>query len=191
MGLFYSGNSRDEDGERMMAESILNGKSILAVDDEPDVLAVLEEEILDAAPKCKLEKVTTYREATQRLESRTYDIVILDIMGVRGFELLNLSTKRNLTVTMLTAHALYPQSLKRSIEMKARAYLPKEKLGEVVPFLEDLLKYEYLPGWDRLMKKLEGYFNSRWGRLWKKSEEKFWKEFAQKTSTKRNNRKGK
>jgi len=27
-----------------MSESILNGKKILAVDDEPDVLAVLEEE---------------------------------------------------------------------------------------------------------------------------------------------------
>jgi CheY-like chemotaxis protein len=169
----------------MMAESILNGKSILAVDDEPDVLAVLEEEILDAAPKCKLEKATTYPQATQRLASRTYDLVILDIMGIRGFELLNLSAKRNLTVAMLTAHALYPQSLKRSIEMRARSYLPKEKLGEVVPFLEDVLKYDYLPGWGRLMKKLEGYFNSRWGRSWKKYEEEFWKEFDVKTSTKR------
>jgi CheY-like chemotaxis protein len=181
----FSGTSGDEDGEKMMAESILNGKKILAVDDEPDVLAVLEEEILDAAPKCKLEKATTYQEASQRLASRRYDIVILDIMGIRGFELLNLSTKRNLTVTMLTAHALYPQSLKRSIEMKARAYLPKEKLGEVVPFLEDLLKYGYLPGWGRLMKKLEGYFDSQWGKSWKKSEEKFWKEFDEKISTRR------
>jgi hypothetical protein len=47
--------------------------------------------------------------------------------------------------------------------MKARAYLPKEKLGEVVPFLEDVLKYEYLPGWKRLMKKLDKYFKSQWG----------------------------
>ena len=31
-----------------MPESILNGKNILAVDDEPDVLAVLEEEIMNA-----------------------------------------------------------------------------------------------------------------------------------------------
>jgi len=30
---------------------------------------------------------------------------------------------------MLTAHSLDPKSLKRSIEMGARAYLPKEKLG--------------------------------------------------------------
>jgi CheY-like chemotaxis protein len=164
----------------MMAESILNGKRILAVDDEPDVLAVLEEEILDAAPKCKLEKVTTYHEATLRLASRTYDIVILDIMGIRGFELLNLSTKRNLTVTMLTAHALYPQSLKRSIEMKARAYLPKEKIGEIVPFLEDVLRYENLPGWARLLQNLGGFFDSRWGENWKRTDEKFWKEFDEK-----------
>ncbi len=179
-------NSRDEDGERMIAKSILNGKRILAVDDEPDILDVLEEEILEAAPKCKFEKATTYHEATRRLAFQVYDIVILDIMGIRGFELLNLSAKRNLTVAMLTAHALYPESLKRSIEMRARAYLPKEKLGEVVPFLEDVLKYDYLPGWDRLMKKLEEYFNSRWGRSWKKSEEKFWKEFDEKTSAKKN-----
>jgi CheY-like chemotaxis protein len=169
----------------MMAKSILDGKKILAVDDEPDILDVLEEEILEAAPKCKFEKATTYHEATRRLTSRTYDVVILDIMGIRGFELLNLSAKRNLTVAMLTAHALYPESLKRSIEMKARAYLPKEKLGEVVPFLEDILNYDYLPGWGRLMKELEGYFNSRWGRSWKKSEEKFWKEFDEKTSAKK------
>ena len=42
-----------------MSPSILNGKTILAVDDEADVLSVLEEEILGAAPKCKFEKATT------------------------------------------------------------------------------------------------------------------------------------
>ena len=55
----------------------------------------------------------------------------------------------------------------------------------MVPFLEDILNYDYLPGWGRLMKELEGYFNSRWGRSWKKSEEKFWKEFDEKTSAKK------
>jgi len=72
--------------------------------------------------------------------------------------------------------------LKRSIERKARAYLPKDKLGEIVPFLECVLEDEYLPAWGRLMKKLEGYFNSRWGSSWKKSEEKFWREFDKKTA---------
>jgi CheY-like chemotaxis protein len=168
-----------------MTASILDGKRILAVDDEPDVLDVLEEEILGAAPKCKIEKVATYHQAMERLTSQTYDVVILDIMGIRGFELLDLSSKRNLTVAMLTAHSLNPESLKRSIEMKARAYLPKDKLGEIVPFLETVLEEEYLPGWSRLMRKLEKYFDSQWGKSWKKSEEDFWKEFDARISDKK------
>ncbi len=54
-----------------MADSILNGKSVLAVDDEPDVLTVLEDEILGSAPKCKFEKTTTYEEAAKKLKSQT------------------------------------------------------------------------------------------------------------------------
>jgi DNA-binding NtrC family response regulator len=140
----------------------LNGKRILAVDDEADVLSTLEEEVLGAAPECKFEKATTYEEAAKKLESQTYDVVILDIMGVRGFDLLDLAVKKNLRVAMLTAHALTPEALEHSFKMKARAFLPKEMLGEIVPFLEDVLKYDYLPGWKRLMKKLEKFFKARW-----------------------------
>jgi CheY-like chemotaxis protein len=167
-----------------MKDSILNGKTILAVDDEPDVLSVLKEEILGAAPKCKFEKAITYEEASKKLESQSYDMVILDIMGVRGFDLLDLAVRKNIRVAMLTAHALTPEALKRSFEMKARAYLPKEKLGEIVPFLEDVLNYEYLPGWKRLIKKLEGYFKARWGEYWQKAEANFWKDFERITSSK-------
>ena len=169
-----------------MAESILNGKTILAVDDEPDILAVLEEEILAYAPNCKIEKAITYHEATKKLESQNYDAVVLDIMGVRGFDLLDQAAKKNFRVAMLTAHSLNPESLKRSIEMGACAYLPKEKMEEIVPFLEDII--ESADGstvWGRLMNKLEGYFSMRWGDLWKKSEEKFWKDFEKSTKAKK------
>ena len=94
-----------------MAESILNAKRVLAVDDEPDVLEVHEEEIWGYAPNCKIEKATTYQEATKKLESQTYDVVILDIMGVRGFDLLDLAVKKNFLMAMLTAHALIPEAL--------------------------------------------------------------------------------
>ncbi len=165
-----------------MAESILDGKRMLVVDDEPDVLSVVEEEIRMACSGCHLDKATSYEEAVARMISLTYDAVILDIMGVRGFDLLELAVSRNFPVAMLTAHALTPEALKHSFELGARAYLPKEKLGEIVPFLEDMLKYEYLPGWKRLLEKMEGFFNERWGQYWKKSEEKFWKDFDEKTS---------
>jgi CheY-like chemotaxis protein len=115
-----------------MLESILNHKRILAVDDEPDVLTVLEEEIMEACPECKFDKAVTYEEAIKRMASHTYDLVILDIMGVRGFELLDMAVKNNLPVAMLTAHALTPDALKWSIQLMARAYLPKEKMGERV-----------------------------------------------------------
>jgi DNA-binding response OmpR family regulator len=164
-----------------MAESVLNNKTILAVDDEPDILAVLEEEILAYAPDCKIEKATTYQEATQKLESQNYDAVVLDIMGVRGFDLLDQAVKKNFRVAMLTAHSLNPESLKRSIEMGARAYLPKAKMEEIVPFLEDVLEEDdTLFGWGRVMNKLEGYFASRWGEYWQKAEATFWKDFKKK-----------
>ncbi len=165
-----------------MARSILNGKSILAVDDEPDVLTVLDEEIREACPDGRFDKATTYEDAVAKMISLTYDLVILDIMGVRGFDLLDLAVTRNFPVVMLTAHALTPDALKRSLERGARAYLPKEKLGEIVPFLEDVLRYENLPGWKRLLEKMEGFFNERWGQHWKKPDEKFWKEFEERTA---------
>jgi CheY-like chemotaxis protein len=155
-------------GGGIMARVNLNNKSILAVDDEPDVLSVLKDEILSVAPKCKFEEATSYENAVEKLKSQFYDVVILDIMGVRGFDLLELAVKRNFRVVMLTAHALNPEALMRSFEMKARAYLPKDKLGEVVPFLEDVLKYEYLPGWKRHFKKLKGFFDKKFGPDWEK-----------------------
>jgi DNA-binding NtrC family response regulator len=165
-----------------MAESILNGKRILAVDDEPDVLTILEEEVMAAAPKCQVETATNYEEAANKLESQNYDVVILDIMGVRGFDLLSIAVSRNFPVAMFTAHALNPEALKKSIDMKARAYLPKEKLGEIVPFLEDVLEEsDHSSGWVRMMGKLEGFFNSRWGAGWQKPEAEFWREFEKKT----------
>ena len=160
-----------------MEESILMGKSILAVDDEPDVLSILEEEIMTACPRCTFDKATTYERANELINSFTYELVILDIMGVRGFDLLEQAVSHHFPVVMLTAHALNPEALRRSIEMGARAYLPKEMLGAIVPFLEDVLTYENFTGWGRLLENLKGFFNTHWGGNWKKVDEKFWKEF--------------
>lgn len=150
-----------------MTESVLKGKKILAVDDEPDILALLEEEIMRACPDCAIDKAISYEGAVELLKSKDYDIVILDIMGVRGFDLLEIAVSRKFKVAMLTAHALNPETLKKSHDLGARAYLPKEKLVDIVPFLEDMLKYEYESGWRRLLDKLENYFDKRFEKEWK------------------------
>jgi CheY-like chemotaxis protein len=162
-----------------MVESILDGKKILAVDDEPDVLEVLEEEILGSCTSCQLDKATSYQTAMDKLESNAYDMVILDIMGVRGFDLLDMAVKRNFKVVMLTAHALIPEALKQCFERKARAYLPKEKLGEIVPFLEDVLKYEYLPGWKRLLEKLNDFLDEKFTPEWEAKIGLNWQDWEQ------------
>ncbi len=49
-----------------MKGSILEGKRILAVDEDPDVLKVLEEKILQSSPNCIFDKVTTYIHAVAK-----------------------------------------------------------------------------------------------------------------------------
>ena len=161
-----------------MKSSILEEKRILAVDDEPDVLEVLEDEVMMSCPGCSFDKANSYEEAVTKLTRGMYDLVILDIMGVRGFDLLAMAVSRNLKVAMLTAHALSPETLKRAFEMKAMAYLPKEKLGEIVPFLEDVLHYEYLPGWKRLYARLKGFFDVKFESEWEKKSGLPWQEWG-------------
>ncbi|MBN1225864.1 MAG: response regulator [Deltaproteobacteria bacterium] len=167
-----------------MHESILNEKTILCVDDEVDILHVLEEEILSASPKCTIHKATSYQTAVECMSSFTYDLAIFDLMGVRGYELLEKASgyPRPLPVVVLTAKAFSPEALKKCIELGARAYLPKQKLGNIVPFLEDILIYEYGTVWNRVLKQIEGLVNEDWGPYWRKPDEEFWKRFEEKLS---------
>lgn len=151
-----------------MAESILNHKRLLIVDDEIDVLTTLEEEIMHESPNCIIDKATNYDQAAQLLQSENYDIVVLDIMGVRGFDLLKITVARNFKTTMLTSKVLTPEALKESHDLGARAYLPKDKLGEIVPFLEDILKYDHKSGWKRLVEKLGDYFDDNFEPEWRR-----------------------
>lgn len=141
-----------------MTKSILEGKEILAVDDNPKFLQVLEKEILEACPKCIFHKATSYIRAVEMMVCLTYDLVVLDIMGVRGFDLLNLAVMRNFPVTVLASNPLNPDALKRSIEVGARAYIPKSQTEEFVPFLEDALSSRYVLGWKRFLKKMKEFF---------------------------------
>src|SRR4030042_403223 len=137
---------------KTMSESVLNNKRLLAVDDEPDILETLKEE-LDEFPGLVLDTATNYETGYHLIRSWSYDLVILDIMGVRGFDLLNASVSLGFPTVMLTAHALSAETLKKSIEMGARAYIPKEKLSDIVPFLEDVLILSHKPAWQRLKKR--------------------------------------
>jgi len=159
----------------MAKKSALQDKVILVVDDEPDVLETVEEEL----DMCLIHKAADYDTALQYLLSYTYDIVILDIMGVNGFELLKTAVSREFPTVMLTAHALSPDSLKKSIKLGAVSFLPKEKMSELTSFLDDVVLGEGKPVWEKLFDKLGGYFSKRFGPDWKEKD-RFFKEFEEK-----------
>jgi DNA-binding response OmpR family regulator len=150
-----------------MRKSILENKMILAVEDDPDVLAVLEEEIRAACPNCIFDKAATYTEASERMASFIYDLVILDIGGVRGFDLLRKAAYCNFPVALLTAHPLTPEALGYHSN-QIHAYLPKERLSEIVPFLEEALKHHYPSGWRRFIGEMTGFCGEKIQIDWRK-----------------------
>jgi DNA-binding response OmpR family regulator len=156
-----------------MPGSILYGKRLLAVDDEPDVLDTLED-ILAGYEGLVLDRAMDHETGFHLLRSWTYDAVILDIMGVRGFDLLNAAVHLGFPAVMLTAHALTPESLKKSIEMGARAYIPKERMFDIDAFLEDVLTLDHRSNLRNMFTRLGRFFNRKFGSRWMEDEKSFW-----------------
>jgi DNA-binding NtrC family response regulator len=159
----------------MADNDILKGKKILAVDDEPDVLDTLKE-MLD---ECEVETAKTYEFAKELLESRVYDAAILDIMGVRGFDLLKIAMKRKIPALMLTAHGLNPDNLVDSVRIGAKSYIPKDKISDIDIYLKEifLAQEEGIEKSGNWFARLSSYFDDRFGYGWKNKDKKFWKEF--------------
>ena len=66
-----------------------------------------------------------FETAQKLLNENRYDVAILDIMGVRGYELLEIAHKNEIPALMLTAHALSPENLMKSVKNGANAFVPK------------------------------------------------------------------
>ena len=160
----------------MADSSLLDGKKILVVDDEHDILEALEELL----SMCDVVKVSTFDKAKDLLESQDFDIAILDIMGVDGYRLLDIANRRNITAVMLTAHAFTPDNLVKSIKEGAASYLPKEELTNIETFLNDVLeaKKKGENTWGPWQERLPtSYFEKRWGAAWQDTDKEFWERF--------------
>ena len=105
----------------MGKNNLLDGKKILIVDDEPDVLESLEELL----SMCDVVKASDFQTAKGLIEQEQFDLVILDIMGVSGYDLLEIATNKNMTAVMLTAHALTPENIAKSYREGAAYFFPK------------------------------------------------------------------
>jgi len=158
-----------------MAEDLLNGKRVLIVDDEPDILETLE--IL--LPMCKVEKASSFEQAKRVLESGPLDIAILDIMGVDGYKLLDIAKSKGIITVMLTAHALSVDDTIKSYKGGAASYLPKDKMADIEGFLRDILqaKAEGKHSWWSWLDKLGSYYEKKFGPNWQEKDKDFWRNF--------------
>jgi len=110
--------------------------------------------------------------------SYSYDIVILDIMGVRGFELLEISVHRGFPTVMFTAHSATQEALKISIKLGAVTFLPKDRITELQSFLSEVVLGGGKPIWKKVFDRLGAYFDKKFGADWKEKD-KFFQEFQE------------
>jgi len=156
-----------------------NDKKILVVDDEIDILESLEDLLDDMFT---VDAASSFEEAVACLKNNTYDVAILDIMGVRGYDLLEATHALGIPTLMLTAHALSPDNLKKSIERGADAYIPKDKMVDISLYVEDVLMSRQ----DKRKKNFKWYagmmplFDKFFGEGWKDPEKEFWDAFDKK-----------
>ncbi len=156
-------------------EDILNGKRVLVVDDEPDVLDSIE----DLLPMCTVVKAADFESARDLMQKEKFDLAVLDIMGVAGYELLKLAVDRDLPAVMLTAHALTPENIVKSFKEGAAYFLPKEKMGDIASFLAEVLdaRAKGRSTWDRWLVRLADYCEKTFGAKWMDPNKDFWDRF--------------
>lgn len=161
----------------MTADNMLAGKKILIVDDEPDILETLEEILAD----CEVVKASSFAQAKELLENDTFDIAILDIMGVDGYKLLEIAKSKDIIVVVLTAHALSPEDVVKSYKKGAASFVPKHEIGNIRIFVKDILeaKEKGKGSWWRWLDRLGSFFELSFGSDWQKSEKEFWDMFGE------------
>lgn len=163
----------------MVENQTVKEKRILVVDDEPDILESLEELLED---EFIVDAASSFEEAVSFLKNNTYNVAVLDIMGVRGYDLLEATSALGVPTLMLTAHALSPDNLKKSIELGADAYIPKDKMVDISLYVEDVLisRQDKKKTNFKWYARLRPLFNDFFGEGWRDPEKEFWDDFDKK-----------
>ena len=142
-------------------QSYLEGINILAVDDEEDVLATIQ----DMLEMSTVDVALDYQTASEKINRNRYDLCILDIMGVNGLTLLEEAVEKKLPTVMLTAHSMDYQTLMLSIRKGSIAFLPKEKLADLDHLLDKLMEAHQAKAstWKILFDEMGNFFNEKFG----------------------------
>jgi DNA-binding NtrC family response regulator len=150
---------------------ILAEKSILVVDDEPDILETIE----DLLASSKIMTAKSSDEASELIANRNFDLAILDIMGVNGFGLLEMCVEKHIPATMLTAYAVNKESLDKAVKLGAISFLPKEELYQLPELIAEMFEglAKGRTHWQKLFERLETFFEKKLGISYEKEKSQF------------------
>ena len=156
-------------------DEVLEGKRILIVDDEPDILDTLKE-LLDM---CLIDSAPNFETAQKFLKRGSYDVAILDIMGVKGYDLLESAKEKNIPSLMLTAHALSPDNLVKSLKKGAQSYIPKDQMADIGTYLAEIIqaRKKGIRKPKKWLERLGPFFEKKFGPEWKAEHKEFWAEY--------------
>ena len=149
----------------------LEGKKILVVDDEPDVLEI----VVDLFESSQIITAGNFEDARRKIAEESFDLAILDIMGVNGFDLLKACRAAKLPAAMFTAHALNIESLNSAVRLGAVSFLPKRELHRLPELVAEILD-ELEQGkthWKKLFQRLGRFFKEKLGISWEDDYSKF------------------
>lgn len=130
-------------------QDVLKGKRVLVVDDELDVCRFIEFEL----PECEVDIAVSAGEAREHFGRARYDLVIVDVMGVDGFELLKEFSDRTPCI-VITARALNEKHLAKAMEGRAVLYLPKEEIGRLDEYAAKAIASKE-PLWNWLFRRID------------------------------------
>lgn len=149
-------------------QSVLEHKKLLAVDDEADILEIIKEEF----PTSVVVTAQDFDSALRLINEDVFDLVILDIMGVNGFELLGACRARRIPAAMLTARAINVESINKAIREGAVSFLPKEELERLPELVAEILgELEHgRTHWAKLFERFGSYFKDKLGVTWEDLE---------------------
>ncbi len=157
----------------IVKKGLLEGKKVLIVDDEPDVLETLEEFL----SICDVTTASNFEDAKDLLTNEDFDMAVLDIMGVDGYGLLKIAKEREVIPVMLTAHAMTLEDTAKSYKEGAASYIPKEKMEEIGTYLNDVLEAREKGhgSWWRWFQRFGDFYERKFGSDWKDQYEAYLK----------------
>jgi hypothetical protein len=124
---------------------------------------------------CNVERTSSYDKAKEMLETQYFDMAVLDIMAVNGYELLDLVNEKNVMAVILTAHSSRVEDTDIICGEGAASCMQKSKAHDMRPYTDTVLdahEVDKQPWWgwfNRLGTYYEKIFGSEWV-----SYEEFW-----------------